>query len=30
VKDDIGTILVKLDVRSRVLAALTAARAGLV
>lgn len=30
VKDDVGTILAKLDVRSRVLAALTAARAGLV
>lgn len=29
VKDDVGTILVKLDVRSRVLAALVAARAGL-
>lgn len=29
VKDDIGTILTKLSVRSRVLAALTAARAGL-
>jgi DNA-binding NarL/FixJ family response regulator len=30
VKDDVGTILVKLEVRSRVLAALTAARAGLI
>ncbi|WP_065961627.1 LuxR C-terminal-related transcriptional regulator [Curtobacterium sp. UCD-KPL2560] len=30
VKDDVGTVLVKLGVRSRVLAALTAARAGLV
>lgn len=30
VKDDVRTILVKLDVQSRVLAALTAARAGLV
>lgn len=30
VKDDIGTILTKLGVRSRVLAALTAARAGLI
>lgn len=30
VKDDISTILVKLDVRSRVLAALTAVRAGLI
>jgi DNA-binding NarL/FixJ family response regulator len=30
VKDDVRTLLVKLDVQSRVLAALTAARAGLV
>lgn len=30
VKDDVGTILVKLEVRSRVLAALTASRAGLI
>ena len=30
VKDDVGTVLVKLGVRSRVLAALAAARAGLV
>lgn len=30
VKDDVGTILVKLGVRSRVLAALAAARAGLI
>lgn len=30
VKDDVGTILIKLEVRSRVLAALTASRAGLI